>query len=371
MTGGVSDIDRAEGESPPSAHRPQRLAVEKRRVILGQLFFKRKTRLTQLAHYFTLLAISVVIAVSGLLTNSTAVVIAAMLISPLMTSILGIAAAIAMGWPRRQLQQLLLVTLSVALVIGLGMGLPWLFNVPRDLTLPDEVLAWTHPGLADLLVALSAGVGAAYMLIRREALSALPGAAIAVSLVPPLGAAGILLHFGETPPALRALLLFATNFAAIVLTACAVFLAFGFRARNRALRTRLRIAPGVVLAAVLGVAAAVPLIGHTMEQFRLTRERQTATGAVLEWAGPAVIEIQDLEIKEDLVEIALILDVPFTAAAESNQLAGLVPPGMTLARLQEMISRQLEREVEIILRGQFRLVAMANDGQKVRNTKGE
>ncbi|MCG6861094.1 MAG: DUF389 domain-containing protein, partial [Chromatiaceae bacterium] len=77
-------------------------------------------------------------------------------------------------------------TNSASVVIG----------APTAMPVPDQVLARTHPTLDDLEVAICAGFAAAYMLVRRESLSALPGVAIAVALVPPLCSAGILLYFG-------------------------------------------------------------------------------------------------------------------------------------------------------------------------------
>lgn len=60
-------------------------------------------------------------------------------------------------------------------------GAAWLFNVPRHFILPAEVVARSEPGLGDLLVVLSTGFVAAYVLVRREALSALPGIATATA----------------------------------------------------------------------------------------------------------------------------------------------------------------------------------------------
>lgn len=339
-----------------------RLDPQRRREILHQLFFRRATWRSQLVQYFTLLGLSVVIATAGLLANSIAVVIAAMLVAPLMMPILGVAAAIVMGWPRRQVQQVVLVVASVGVAIGLGFLIPWLFNVPRGLTLPAEVLARSRPGLADLLVALSAGFAGAYILVRREAISALPGVAIAVSLVPPLGACGILLYFWEPHLAGRAFLLFFTNFSVIVLTACGVFLAAGFRPGARAV-THLATAPGVLLAAVLVLIAAMPLVSHTLGEFTKTREHIAATATVEAWAGANVVEIESLRIVDDVVDIVLVLDVPFSAARERSAAFGdLVPASMTVPRLRELLVQRLGREVEVTVRGQLRLVASTATG---------
>lgn len=346
----------AAAASLPSSRWP-RLAPQERREIASQLFLSRPMWRAQLGQYVMLLVLSVVMATAGLLASSTAVVIAAMLVAPLMTPILAVAAGIVMAMPGRQLQQLAVVVASAVLAIGLGATLPWLFGVPRDLTLPPEVLARTQPGLADLLVALSAGFAGAFTVVRRSAAAALPGVAIGVSLVPPLSACGILLRFGESGFAGQAFLLFLTNFAVIVLTACAVFLAFGFRARIGALATELRIAAGVALATVLVVAAAVPLSLHTIDRFRQTRERLVAAEAVQAWAAVAVVEIVSVEIQDDLVELALVLDVPLAAAATADHFGELVPAGLNLQHLRALLVERVGREVEVAVRGQIRLAA--------------
>lgn len=83
--------------------------------------------------------------------------------------------------------------------------------------------------LLDLVVGVAAGAAGAYVTVKPRALAALPGVAIAVTLVPPLAATGILLQHGEHRLARGAALLLLTNLAAILLAAMLVFLAAGFR----------------------------------------------------------------------------------------------------------------------------------------------
>jgi uncharacterized membrane protein len=236
--------------------------------------------------------------------------------------------------------------------------LPWLFTVPRDLTLPPEVLARARPGLADLLVAVSAGFAAAYVLVRREALSALPGVAIAVSLVPPLSACGILLYFWQPDLAGQAFLLFFTNFAVIVLTASGVFLATGLRPGAKAAVTNLTTASGVAMAAVLVLVASVSLVSHTLAEFTRTRERLVAIAAINTWADTNPVEIESLHIVGDVVDVVLVLNVPFATAREQGPaIANLVPASMTLPRLRELLAQRLGRAVAVRVRGQLQLEA--------------
>lgn len=139
----------------------------------------------------TLLGIAAVIATIGLYRNSGAVVIAAMLIAPLMTPILGIAKALVLGWTPRMLYLLVIVLLAGAATIGLSFAVMALAEAPQGMLVPSEVQGRTDPGLEELMIALAAGIAGAYVEMRRQEASLPPGVAIGVSLVPPLAAAGI------------------------------------------------------------------------------------------------------------------------------------------------------------------------------------
>ena len=116
--------------------------------------------------------------------------------------------------------------------------------LPDPLTLNPSIDARTAPGLLDLGVALAAGAAGAYVAARRTGTDALPGVAIAVSLVPPLATVGICLELGRLDDAAGAGLLFLTNFASITVVASIVFILTGakpiaenadkpYRVRNR------------------------------------------------------------------------------------------------------------------------------------------
>ncbi|EAV46260.1 putative integral membrane protein [Stappia aggregata IAM 12614] len=159
-------------------------------------------------------------------------VIAAMLVAPLMTPILGIASSIVMGWVGRALFLILTVWLAAGASIIISWLIVWIADAPSTLLLPDEVLSRSNPGAEDMVVALAAGIAGAYVQIRKSEISLLPGAAIGVSLVPPLAAAGILLYLGEQEAAYEATLLFATNFGAIIFSASIVYIVLGPRERG-------------------------------------------------------------------------------------------------------------------------------------------
>ena len=96
------------------------LSHEQRREILNQLFFEGEARMPYVKQFYSLLALAAIIATLGLMRNSTAVVIGAMLLSPLMTPILGVAASLVMGWPVRAGRVAIRLFFATLFVFGLA-----------------------------------------------------------------------------------------------------------------------------------------------------------------------------------------------------------------------------------------------------------
>ena len=141
-------------------------------------------------HFSLMMAMSVIVAIMGLSANSPALVIGAMLIAPLMTPVLGIAASIAMALGDATARAAGTVVAATAGAIAVSYLIAgWL---PGDL-LTNEVLARTAPDARDLVVALAAGLAGSYATARPDVSSSLPGVAIAVALVPPLAVVGMTL----------------------------------------------------------------------------------------------------------------------------------------------------------------------------------
>lgn len=176
--------------------------------------------------FFIMMALSGGIAALGLILDSPAVIIGAMLIAPLMSSIIGMGLAIIQGDLRFLWTSTGATLRGIALVVFIG-GLIGMFYLDRHGT--GEMLSRTGPTLLDLLVAILSGFAAAYALCRKELSATLPGVAIAVALVPPLATLGLFLGMLEPALAYGALLLFLTNLFAIVVSSSMVFSLVGFR----------------------------------------------------------------------------------------------------------------------------------------------
>ena len=158
----------------------------------------------------------------------------------------------------------------------------------RLAVLSSQLLSRTQPALVDLYIGLAAGGVAAYVTVRTKALHAIPGAAVAVALVPPLATTGVLLHQDDPSLALNALLLFGTNLAAIVLAAALVFLASGFHpnplAEGVGRRWERRLGLAAAMLAVV-VVIAIPLGARTAALIREASLEADVSADVQSWAG--------------------------------------------------------------------------------------
>jgi uncharacterized hydrophobic protein (TIGR00271 family) len=261
-----------------------------------------------LFRFLSLIALSSSIAAFGLLADSGAVVIGAMLVAPLMTPIMGASAAVVTADNRRLLKALLIIALGtvLAIVVGWATSLIAGGSVIDVRALPQEIRSRTFPGLLDLGVAITAGAAAGYIQPRRSAIAALPGVGIAVALVPPLATVGITAELGLETEARNALLLYLTNLAAIIFSAGLVLLLSGFRPRTRfgsgALRKRLLF----TLLAVLLVA--IPLFRHTRAVIRDLRLESAVVKSVEVWDEDArIVEIDaDVAGGRALVQLLIV-----------------------------------------------------------------
>ena len=182
--------------------------------------------------FASLIALSTAIAALGLMQNSAAVVIGAMLVAPLMTPMIGAGMAVVQGNTVLvgEASRAIVKGFLLAVLIGVLMGLLGRVTELLPPRLTGELLARGAPNVLDLVVAYLSGLAAAYAVARPNLSGALPGVAIAAALVPPLGTVGICLAAGNTRVASGAALLFGTNLVAIVLGAATVFRAIGVHA---------------------------------------------------------------------------------------------------------------------------------------------
>jgi uncharacterized hydrophobic protein (TIGR00271 family) len=176
--------------------------------------------------FLVLIIISAVLAAFGLILNSNAVIIGAMLVAPLMTPLIALATGLVIGKYRIMqhaaftLLQAIFASLLVALLVG------W-FSATSIVT--AEMAGRGNVTFLDMGVALASGIIGAYAKTRKDIPSALAGVAIAAALMPPLVTVGLAVSFREWVLAQGASLLFLTNIVSITLAAWATFFWLGLR----------------------------------------------------------------------------------------------------------------------------------------------
>lgn len=176
--------------------------------------------------FYLLNGLAAIIAGFGLLANSPAVVIGAMLVAMLIGPISGIALAIIDARFALLKKSLLTLFSGGVLIYAIGMILGLLYPEQSQ---SQEIIARTAPNTMDVMVALAGGTAGAYATISRNLSVAVVGVAVATALVPPLTASGILLANGKYDLALGALILTLTNILAIQFTNALVLWVAGFR----------------------------------------------------------------------------------------------------------------------------------------------
>ncbi len=308
-----------------------------------------------------LLAISTVIASMGLLRDSGSVVIAAMLVAPLMTPILGIAAAMVMGWVKRAIILLLIVISAAACCIVLSYVLMYVVHVPSKIRIPEQVLARTDPGIEDLIIALAAGASGAYVQIQKAEITLLPGAAIGVSLVPPLSAAGVLIYFGQSIGAEESILLFCTNLSAIILSACAVYVLSGTGTTIiRKSKRRKNFALSIATVFLVLFVILVPLTSATYYRYSGARAEMEMAIKIKEWAIPYSVEILRVSVntRRNLAEIWTIVDLPVEVASQVAPISEQIPEQLKMQSFFDIARGVLDESYSISIRYQTRIAGI-------------
>ena len=296
------------------------LGDEMRADVIDDLFFEQPDVMQKQVGFWVLLILSTAIATLGILADSTAVVIGAMLVAPLMTPILGMSAGIVNGWMGR-------VGRSFATVVGgvaVSVLTAWIVSVWAPHLILEasnsQILSRTNPTLLDLMIAVAAGAAGAYATVDKRVSSSITGVAIAVALVPPLGVVGIELQTGNFGDATGAFLLFVTNLVAIVLAASVVFVITGFAVVAKLKENREKMKT-VLTTLALGTFIIIVPLAFTSEGIIASASRQaTAQTVAEEWLSESEsLDLNRVRVTGTDVEIVITGqgDVPPVADLEA------------------------------------------------------
>jgi uncharacterized hydrophobic protein (TIGR00271 family) len=214
--------------------------------------------------FWTMLVLTAVIASAGVITDSTATVIGAMIIAPLSTPIMGIALGLTRGSSKLVLHSVLFVLGGLVVVVVIGAATSAILPASSSALVGNsQITGRTSPGVYDLLTALATGFAGSIALARRDVAAILPGVAIAISLVPPLAVLGVCLGHGSYASAAGALFLFLSNLVSMVLAGTLTFTAAGYKAEVMARRAR-RNRHTTVGVGLLLVLVALPLVANSV-----------------------------------------------------------------------------------------------------------
>ena len=282
---------------------------DRREEIGDGLFFEEPGRGGKLMGWWVLLLLSVAIATFGVMQDSTAVVIGAMLVAPLMTPILGTAAGIVNAWNGRIGASLILVAAGVAAAIALAFAIGQWFPMVVPIESNSQVVSRISPNLIDMMIAIAAGAAGAYASVDRRVSGSIAGVAIAVALVPPLGVVGLNLQATLFNAAFGAFLLFLTNFVSIILAASGVFFLMGYAPMQRMRENRAEVGAVLRTVALAALLIMVPLVVTVEGVMSSSGRQRSAQTAVSEWLGDDS-DLETLQIKVDGTEVNVFVSGP-------------------------------------------------------------
>ncbi len=273
------------------------------------------------------------IAILGLLQSSAAVVIGAMLISPLMGPIVQLGFSLCVVDFRMMGRSLLALLGGIGLALATAMLIVWLSPL-REAT--GEILARTHPNLFDLLVALLSGLAGGYAVITRKG-EAIVGVAIATALMPPLAVVAFGLATGDMAIAGGAFFLFMTNLLAIALSVTLIAKWYGFGTDNVPQHAMWQ---GAVIA-VTFLLLAVPLGVALRDIGRQTWMANQTRAVVQEYLQEQGGSIERLEVirRDATLSVDLVVIVPTYLPAVQQDLSATL--ALRLAQIPQVRVRQM------------------------------
>jgi uncharacterized hydrophobic protein (TIGR00271 family) len=289
--------------------------------------------------FFLMVVLSSTIATLGLLTNSAAVIIGAMLVAPLMSPIIGLGLGSLTGDTKLLRFAAIGLARGAALAVLIAVLLAWFntrlpFITMQDL--PSEIMARTRPSPIDLTIALAGGIAAAYALAQPSLSAALPGVAIATALMPPLCTIGVGIAMGRWEVAGGALLLFITNTVTIAFAAMLVFFALGFSPHHVG---EGRLPRSLVVSAVFTAILLIPLSWLSVRFVQQASENRLINQVVTEEVQKLGAELTDLTPFQGNDTLQLTITVR-TAKQLSYQ---------DVVKMQQEIAVRLQRPVSVIV----------------------
>lgn len=314
-----------------------------------QLFTKRKeetvakyvayetvvTNATDTLEYYILLIMSCLIASLGLIQNSVAVVIGAMIVAPLMGPILGFAAGTLWGSGKAMFEALTTLLKGIIIVIGITSFMAIIIPMSE---LSSEILARTKPGVADIIIAVASGVIGAYGYVNNRISSSIPGVAISVALMPPLCTVGIGIGLSDWEVARGAALLFSINLVGISFAALIVFYLVKLyphvENQEKIAKAKRRFLRNVIISSIILAAIAFPMGYFTIDSIFETLKTNRIREIVEERVNPEQIYSYETAVEESSYYVHIVF-------------YGSPGDGITAEDLEVQVKKELSDPIEI------------------------
>lgn len=175
--------------------------------------------------FFLLLTLAILIVVPGLFLNNPAIIIGAMVVAPLLSSILSLALGVTIADFNLIIRsaRTFLIAIAITIIASFIMSLFY-----HDTPMNEEILSRSLPSLSYLIVAIASGIAASFALVRPNMSATLPGIAVSVSLLPAIAVTGIGIALGDLHVVTGSLALFGLNLLGIIFSSIVIFSLFGF-----------------------------------------------------------------------------------------------------------------------------------------------
>lgn len=342
------------------------IAKNKKEKHLQDILIEHVAEEVQLSRsYILLLVFSTIIATLGLLINSTAVVIGAMLISPLAWPLTGL--TVGLFTTRRRLAGHSVINTVVSIITVLGIAALIGVLTPTSASeLTPEIQELLQPNIFDLLIALAAAViGVAAIYYPRISATA-TGVAISTTLLPPLCVSGLAIAFGSWDMFWRSGILFGANVVAIIFAGLITLYVFHFRPSRKAERDRFRI--GLAGSFIALIVLAIPLsiyLRDSLTQRDIKQQIQTELkeeiAAVHPQAGVDEVEVEYVPSVDDEVHVNATIYIPegtFLTVAEQNGI---------IQHLADSIGQTVDLQLNVV----NTLLLRRQDDEKLRQRRIE
>jgi len=247
--------------------------------------------------YYILIVISCLIATSGLIQGSSATIIGAMIVAPLMTPILSFSLGVI--WGDLNHIKIALSSLTKGVILAVAISSLIAFFIPIT-DFSAEIVARTHPTIFDILVALASGIVGAYGYANKKMSNTIVGIAIAVALMPPLCTVGIGLGTADYSVASGAFILFIINLVSISLAGAVVFWIMEIHPLVEEKKDVLKRAVSQIIFSVVILALISVPVFYYMKEGYVTRQNEKIIDQIIHsnYPGISVMEMHSVKNRD-------------------------------------------------------------------------